>query len=83
MRLSGERLGGKHPERCEHTRGIRVASLLNRHKDHGRDLRWHLGLLQRYEQCHGELLQLGRILERGHFVEDRHQLRGDLLVRDV
>ena len=83
VRSGGERLGGDHGERRKHARGVGVAARLERLNDRGRNLPWHVGLLQRHEQGGGELLQLGRIIERRSIIEHGDERRDDLLVQEL
>jgi hypothetical protein len=82
-RPRGERLGGDHGERREHPRGVGVAARLDRLKDRGGNLPWHLGLLQRHEHSGGQLLQLGRIVARRRIIEHGDKRRDDLLGQDL
>ena len=61
----------------------RAAARLDRLKQHGHRLPRQLGLLERHEHAGGELLQLGRTLERRRVVEHRQERRDDLLVHDL
>jgi len=83
LRPRGERLGGDHGERRQHPRGVGVAARLDRREDRGRDLLWHLGLLQREHEHGGEVLQLGGIVERRRVVEHGDERRNDLLVQNL
>ena len=83
LRLRGERLGGQDGDRREHPGRARVAARLDRRKHRGHRLRRQLGLLERHEHGRGELLQLGRVLERRRAVEHRGERRDDLLVQDL
>jgi hypothetical protein len=83
VRLAGERLSSEHRDRREHTRGIRVASRLDRVNDRKGNFCWHLGLLQRPKQGGGELLQLSRLTQRRRVIEHRSEHRDDLLAQDL